>query len=145
AISVAGLWFRQQSTVSNTYYSGFSTDSYESSAKLSLTGLTACLSFRAPQARGIFLSVEGGVGFGMAKTETHVWDEYQPSNNLDAYGEWDGAAPIAAIFPGLERVPRDGLLFSAKGGYRFQNLGERDGRLTTPQQGTSTGPPLNNA
>ena len=64
---------------------------------------------------------------------------------LDVTAKWDGTGPIAGVFAGFQRAFPEGLLLFAKAGYQYQNLGELDGTVTSPQLGSRTGPPQNNA
>jgi hypothetical protein len=114
---------------------------------VTLLGGTASVSWWVPKARGLFLTLEAGAGFGTVKSEERFEDELNAANNFDIHGKWDGVAPIGGAYIGYQWLAPENMLALAfvRGGYRFQNLGELDGTVTSPQLGNRTGPPLDNA
>jgi len=142
-ISIGGSVSYQKASIDHSFtdFSG----SLSRSGDLSLVGLTACLSFLVPDANGLFVGVDAGLGLGKAKTDFHFRDFSSPSNDLDGTGDWDGTGPIFGVFAGVEQSFQTGLILFIKGGYRYQNLGVFDGRTSSPQLGNGNGPPRNNA
>ena len=143
--SVAVAFTYQKSAASGAGLDPF-TSSYTSDHEIAVLGWTASVSVWVPKAAGLFLAADVGAGFGTAKSETHFVDDQNPANSFDTKGEWDGVAPIGGVFVGYQWIAPEGdVLAFVRGGYRFQNLGELDGTVTSPQLGSRTGPPLDNA
>lgn len=143
AISV-GAGFNYQKASSDNTYSDFY-GSLSTGVDLSVVGIMGSVALWFPGAHGLFLLGEGGVAFGKAESEFHFRIFGDPSKDINVQGVWDGAGPIAGLALGYVHFFAGGTLIFGRLGYRYQNLGELNGDVTSPQLGSASGPPRNNS
>jgi len=141
-LSVSLSAARQSDSVKNSYsdYSG----SLSSNADVAMTTLSGNLSYWVPGTRGLFFGADVGVGFGTASSEFGFRDYAAPENDVDITGDWSGNGFVAGAFGGYQHEFSGGFVLHGKLGYQFQNLGEFDGGVSSPQFGSESGPPVNN-
>ncbi len=98
-----------------------------------------------PTVPGFHFSVGAGIGIGKAGLDLRLADFFDPRNNLQTDGNWNGNGFVAEGFTGyrVHLAPAFNLLF--RGGYRYRNLGQFGGSIQSLQLGNTVGPYQNNA
>ncbi|HET9326389.1 MAG TPA: hypothetical protein VFQ05_06435 [Candidatus Eisenbacteria bacterium] len=132
--------FRQSDQADNTYSDASGLFTLDS--ELALTSVTGAVSYWLPNTEGVFMGADVGMGFGTAKQNFVFRDFSDPANDLDVIGDWSGNGLVAGVFVGYQYQVPSGFLLHGRVGYQFQNLGEFDGDLTSPQLGSGSSPPV---
>jgi hypothetical protein len=119
--------------------------SYSDAVDLRIVDVTGVLQFWVPAAPGLLFGTNVGAGFGSAKDEFHLVDYNNSANDTDYVGEWSGVGLSAGAFAGYHFALGKSAQLLLHSGYRYRNLGEFSGEANSPQWGSSTAPPSDNA
>ena len=141
AVSLSVGVFRQSDSADNNYSDG--SGSLTVNTDVAMTAVTGAISYWPPNTHGVFLGADVGMGFGTATQDLAFRDFNDPANDFDITGDWDGDGLVAGAFLGVQHPIGTAFLLHGRLGYQFQNLGEFDGDITSPQLGSGSSPPIN--
>lgn len=133
-VALGAEFTHQWSSVENRYFDAG--ESYSDEIDLRMTEISGVIEVRIRESPGLSFGGSMGAGFGDLEEDVRFRDFQDPSNNVDALGEFDGSGLVVGGFVNYRIVAGRTAHILVRGGYSYRNLGEFDGASTTWQNGS---------